>query len=82
MARVLNGTPGAKYRELSDDQVARFLKQYNESGEPSGMMYDRVGFIAVGDQPSGLLMLGVGDCVWVGAMVPTVAMREYIGSGV
>lgn len=81
-AEVLNAVPGAKYTELPPAQVQKWLDAYNASGDPSGAMWNRVGWFSRSDSPMGRLIIGVGDCVWVSTVIPAIAMQEFLGKGV
>ena len=78
MSAFLATDSEAIYTELTPEQGATFLKNYNDSAPPTGFQYDRVGFFSKPGFPLVSVMMGMNECLWYSLAMPAETLKTLI----
>ena len=79
VADVLKRVPDSKYVELDADARGKFLEVYNATGNPTGYLWERIGYAYKEAHPVALVFFGMGNCLWVTQGIPLSVVRMLMG---
>lgn len=67
---VLATTEGTRYDELTEAERLSFLRAYNNSRPPTGVLYERIGFFEHPHASSVMVAFIEKGCVWTTGVLP------------